>query len=57
MPVRRGKDSQGPYYRYGSRGGKKYRYQPGNPQSRGAAKGRAKKQAQAINARRNRGRR
>lgn len=55
MPVRRTTKNGKPAYKYGT-SGKAYSYQPGNPQSRGAAKGRAKKQAQAINARRNRSR-
>lgn len=53
MPVRRTTKDGQPAYRWGN-SGKAYKYQPGNPQSRGAAKGRAKRQGQAVNARRNR---
>lgn len=56
MPVRRRKDGKGPYYQYGN-SGKKYRYSPGNPQSRGAAKSRANQQAKAVKTRQKRGRR
>lgn len=47
MPVQRGKDSDGPYYRWGE-SGKKYHYTAGNEKSRETAKSKAKKQGQAI---------
>lgn len=49
MPVERGKDSQGPYYRWG-KSGKKYHYESGNADSRDRAKERAKKQGRAARA-------
>ncbi|HEU4321042.1 MAG TPA: hypothetical protein VFS66_13300 [Acidimicrobiia bacterium] len=49
MPVRRGKDSNGPYYQWG-KSGKKYRYESGNKSSRESAKGKATKQGQAAHA-------
>lgn len=49
MPVQRGKDSDGPYYRWGN-AGKKYRYTAGDKASRERAKGKADKQGQAIKA-------
>lgn len=52
MPIRRGKDSQGPYYKWG-KSGKKYHYTKGNKKSRSAAKSRAKRQGRAIKARSN----
>lgn len=53
MPIRRTTKGGKPAYRYGD-SGKAYTYQPGNPKSRAAAKGRATRQARAINARRRR---
>lgn len=53
MPVRRTTKNGKPAYKYGA-SGKAYTYTPNDPRSRAAAKGRAKRQAQAINARRNR---
>jgi len=50
MPVRRGKDSKGAYYRWGNKG-KKYHYTPGNKRSRATAKSKAKRQGRAIKAR------
>lgn len=50
MPVRRGKDSKGPFYRWGQRG-KKYHYRSGDKRSRSTAKTRAKKQGSAIHSR------
>jgi hypothetical protein len=47
MPVHRGKDKKGPYYRYGS-SGKKYYYIPGNKRSRAIALSKAKRQGIAI---------
>lgn len=49
MPVTYGKDSLGPFYRWGEHG-KKYRYTPNNKQSREKAKEKAKKQGIAIHA-------
>lgn len=46
MPIRRGKDAQGPYYQWGDR--KKYYYRSNDPKSRQDAKKKATKQAQAI---------
>lgn len=50
MPINRGKDKRGPFYRFG-RSGKKYHYTPGNKRSRATAKSKAKRQAKAIKAR------
>lgn len=47
MPVRRRRDSRGPYYQWGERG-KKYHYQSGNKVSRVKAKEKAKRQARAA---------
>lgn len=49
MPVRRSKDSDGPYYQWGE-SGKKYRYEAGDRKSRDRAKEKAKKQGQAAHA-------
>ena len=49
MPVRRGKDSKGPFYRYGA-SGKKYYFTANDSSSRERAKKKAGKQAQAIKA-------
>ncbi|MGA7269601.1 MAG: hypothetical protein WB239_00885 [Acidimicrobiia bacterium] len=49
MPVKRGKDKDGPYYQWGE-SGKKYRYEAGKTESRNRAKSKAKKQGQAIKA-------
>ena len=49
MPVRRSKDSQGPFYQWGT-SGKKYRYKAGDKRSREAAKSKAGKQGQAAHA-------
>jgi hypothetical protein len=48
MPIKRGKDSHGPFYQYGNK--KKYYYTSGNSQSRQLARSKALKQAQAIKA-------
>jgi hypothetical protein len=48
MPVKRGKDSKGSYYQWGSQ--KKYYYTVGNKQARARAKNKAEKQGQAIRA-------
>lgn len=53
MPVRKGKDSKGPFYRWG-RTGKKYHYKPNSKASRESAKGKARKQGRAVRARRGR---
>ncbi len=45
-PAKRGKDSKGPYYRWG--GGKKYHYKTGNKKSREAARKKAYGQARAA---------
>lgn len=52
MPVQRGKDSKGPYYRWG-KNGKKYHYTSGNKSSRDRAKKKAWIQGKAIHARKN----
>lgn len=49
MPVHRGKDSKGPYYRWGE-SGKKYHYASGDKSSRDAAKKKAEKQGRAARA-------
>lgn len=46
MPVRRGQDSKGSYYRWG--GLKKYYYKPGNARSRELARSKAEKQGKAV---------
>lgn len=51
MPVQRGRDSQGSFYRWGN-SGKKYYYIPGSKRSRELAKQKALKQGRAIHARR-----
>lgn len=47
MPINRGRDKDGPYYRWGD-SGKKYYYKSGDVKSREKARGKAVKQAQAI---------
>jgi hypothetical protein len=53
MPLQRGYTSRdgerAGWYRWGD-GGKKYYYEPGNPDSRNAAKGLAESQGRAIEA-------
>lgn len=49
MPVRRGDDSRGPYYRWGEKG-KKYYYKPGDKASRTRARNKAARQGRAIKA-------
>lgn len=49
MPVKRGKDSNGPYYRWGE-SGKKYHYESGDKELREQAKKKATKQGQAAHA-------
>jgi hypothetical protein len=49
MPIKRGTDSKGPFFRYGL-SGKKYYYTPGDKESRDKARNKAGKQAQAIKA-------
>ena len=49
MPVNRGKDSDGCYYKWGSKG-KKYYYKCGDSASRAKAKGKAAKQGKAAHA-------
>ena len=49
MPVLRGKDSKGSYYRWGENG-KKYYYKSGSEQSRERAKSKAALQGRAIKA-------
>ena len=49
MPVRRGKDGDGPYYQWGE-SGKKYRYESGNKSSREKAKANAERQGRAARA-------
>ena len=47
MPVERGRDTNGCFFRYG-KSGKKYYYIAGNERSRNIAKNKAKKQGVAI---------
>lgn len=47
MPVKRGTDSKGAFYRWGN-SGKKYHYTVGNGKSRERAKKQAERQARAI---------
>ena len=47
MPVQRGKDSKGPFYRWGNSGAK-YHYKSGNERSRKIAHDKAAKQGRAI---------
>ena len=49
MPVQRGKDIKGPFYRWGDHG-KKYYYVAGNARSRGYAYDKALTQGRAIKA-------
>lgn len=49
MPVMRGQDSKGPYYRWGASGAK-YHYTAGNEASRARALDKAKAQGRAIEA-------
>lgn len=49
MPVERGKDSKGPYYRWG-KSGKKYHYESGNAGSRESARKKAERQGRAARA-------
>lgn len=49
MPVRRGHDKSGPFYRWGE-SGKKYRYTAGDKASRQEAKKKAEKQGRAAHA-------
>jgi hypothetical protein len=49
MPVHRGRDSLGPYYRWGE-SGKKYHYESGNADSREDAKKKARRQGRAARA-------
>jgi hypothetical protein len=50
MPVKRGRDKNGPYYQWGD-SGKKYHYAVGDKAGRERAKQRASKQGQAAHAR------
>lgn len=50
MPVKRGKNRDGPYYQWGD-SGKKYHYTSGDEQSREAAKEKARRQGRAARAR------
>lgn len=49
MPVHRGRDGEGPYYQWGD-SGKRYRYEPGDKESRDKARERAEKQGRAVRA-------
>jgi hypothetical protein len=49
MPVERGRDRIGPYYRWGKHG-TKYHYTPSDPRSREDARARASRQGQAAHA-------
>jgi hypothetical protein len=50
MPVKRGEDSNGPYYQWGGTG-KKYHYPAGDKDARERAKKQANRQGQAAHAR------
>lgn len=50
MPVKRGKDSKGSYYKYDSKTGKKYHYKEGDKDSRERAKKKARDQEKAAHA-------
>jgi len=50
MPVTRGRDDEGPFYRWGERG-KRYRYTPGDDAGRRRARSRAAAQGRAAKAR------
>lgn len=47
MPVQRGKDSKGPFYRWGNSGAK-YHYKSGSERSREIARVKASRQGRAI---------
>jgi len=47
MPIKRGQNKYGNYYKYGKQG-KKYYYQASNKISRNTAKNKAKRQGKAI---------
>lgn len=49
MPIRRSKDSKGPYYQWGE-SGKKYHYTARDEESRKEAKEKARKQGRAARA-------
>jgi hypothetical protein len=49
MPVKRGSDSQGPFYRWGDAGAKR-RYTAGDAVSRAAARAAAERQGRAVRA-------
>jgi len=49
MPVREGKDKNGPYFQWGHHG-KKYYYDPSKPKSKEIARDKAAKQGRAIKA-------
>jgi hypothetical protein len=49
MPVRRGKDSKGPYFKWGQ-SGKKYHYTSGNKASMRRARAKAARQGRAVRA-------
>ncbi len=53
MPIERGIDAKGPYYRWGE-SGKRYHYRPGDVASRRRARVKAGNQARAIRARQSR---
>lgn len=50
MPVQRGRDSDGPFYRWGEHG-KKYRYEAGDVDARERAKKKADAQGRAVKVR------
>jgi hypothetical protein len=54
MPVHRGRDRAGPYFRWGQTGAK-YHYTAGNATSRARAKALAARQGRAVEARRHAG--
>lgn len=55
MPLYNGRDSNGPYFQWGSVG-KRYYYKPKNVISQGIAKAKAMRQARAIEASKHRAR-
>ena len=57
MPLTRGRDRDGPYYRWGpaTGRGKKYHYAAGDAGDREAAKARARRQGRAVATRKGRG--
>lgn len=48
VPINRGKDSRGPYYKWG-KGGRKYHFKAGDAVSRKSARSRASRRAKVTN--------